>query len=97
MALGEHWGGVAKGVEDVVFVKIGTGIGSGIIIGGRIHRGTQGCAGDFRPYLCRPERAHLLVWQHRLPGSDGCGPCHGAAGGEMRQGGRVPSSRRDSD
>jgi glucokinase-like ROK family protein len=47
MALGEHWGGVAKGVDDVIFVKIGTGIGSGIIIGGRLHRGTQGCAGDF--------------------------------------------------
>src|ERR687898_1901583 len=47
MALGEHWSGVAKGVDDVVFVKIGTGIGSGIIIGGKIHRGTQGCAGDF--------------------------------------------------
>jgi glucokinase-like ROK family protein len=47
MALGEHWGGVAKGVDDMIFVKIGTGIGSGIIIGGSIHRGTQGCAGDF--------------------------------------------------
>lgn len=47
MALGEHWGGVARGVDNVIFVKIGTGIGSGIIIGGRIHRGTQGCAGDF--------------------------------------------------
>ncbi len=47
MALGEHWGGVAKGVDDVIFVKIGTGIGSGLIIGGRLHRGTQGCAGDF--------------------------------------------------
>jgi glucokinase-like ROK family protein len=47
MALGEHWGGVAKGVDDMIFVKIGTGIGSGIIIGGRLHRGTQGCAGDF--------------------------------------------------
>ncbi|MGI8909260.1 MAG: ROK family protein [Rubrobacteraceae bacterium] len=47
MALGEHWGGVAKGVEDLIFVKIGTGIGSGIIIDGRIHRGIQGCAGDF--------------------------------------------------
>jgi glucokinase-like ROK family protein len=46
MALGERWGGVAKGVDDVIFVKIGTGIGSGIIIGGRLHRGTQGCAGD---------------------------------------------------
>jgi glucokinase-like ROK family protein len=47
MALGEHWGGVAKGVDNVIFVKIGTGIGSGIIIDSRIHRGTQGCAGDF--------------------------------------------------
>jgi glucokinase-like ROK family protein len=47
MALGEHWNGVAKGVDDVIFVKIGTGIGSGLIICGRLHRGTQGCAGDF--------------------------------------------------
>jgi glucokinase-like ROK family protein len=47
MALGEHWGGVAKGIDDIIFVKVGTGIGSGIIIGGRLHRGAQGCAGDF--------------------------------------------------
>ena len=46
MALGEHWGGVGKGVDDMIFVKIGTGIGSGIITGGRLHRGIQGCAGD---------------------------------------------------
>lgn len=46
MAVGEHWGGVGKGVDDMIFVKIGTGIGSGIIIGGRLHRGFQGCAGD---------------------------------------------------
>src|SRR5215210_5341094 len=36
MALGEHWGGVGKGVNDMIFVKIGTGIGSGIITGGRL-------------------------------------------------------------
>ena len=47
MALGEHWGGVAKGVDNMIFVKIGTGVGSGIVIDGHIHRGTQGCAGDF--------------------------------------------------
>jgi glucokinase-like ROK family protein len=46
MAVGEHWGGVGKGVDDMIFVKIGTGIGGGIIIGGRLHRGIQGCAGD---------------------------------------------------
>jgi len=46
MALGEHWGGVGKGVDNVLFVKIGTGIGGGIIADGRLYRGTQGCAGD---------------------------------------------------
>jgi glucokinase-like ROK family protein len=46
MALGEHWGGVGKGVDNVLFVKIGTGIGGGIIADGHLYRGTQGCAGD---------------------------------------------------
>jgi glucokinase-like ROK family protein len=55
MALGEHWGGVAKGVDDVIFVKIGTGIGSGIIVGGRLHRGAQGCAGDFGHICVDPD------------------------------------------
>jgi glucokinase-like ROK family protein len=55
MALGEHWGGVAKGVDDLIFVKIGTGIGSGIIIDGRLHRGTQGCAGDFGHICVDPD------------------------------------------
>ncbi len=46
MALGEWRGGVARGERDVVCVKIGTGIGAGLISGGRLHRGAQGCAGD---------------------------------------------------
>ena len=55
MALGEHWGGVAKGVDDMIFVKVGTGIGSGIIVGGRLHRGAQGCAGDFGHICVDPQ------------------------------------------
>lgn len=46
MALGEHWGGVGRGVNNLLFIKVGTGIGSGIIADGHIYRGTQGCAGD---------------------------------------------------
>jgi glucokinase-like ROK family protein len=46
MALGERRAGIARGHDNVVFVKIGTGIGSGIIVNGRLHRGAQGCAGD---------------------------------------------------
>jgi predicted NBD/HSP70 family sugar kinase len=45
MALGEHfthW----RETEHLLFIKIGTGIGCGIVAGGRIHRGAQGAAGD---------------------------------------------------
>ena len=46
LALGELRSGVAAGHDDVVVVKIGTGIGAGIISSGRLHRGAQGSAGD---------------------------------------------------
>ena len=46
MALGELRGGLATGHLDVVFVKIGTGIGAGLVSRGLLHRGAQGCAGD---------------------------------------------------
>jgi predicted NBD/HSP70 family sugar kinase len=46
MALGEEKAGLGRGRDNLVFVKIGTGIGAGIIVGGHIHRGAQGCAGD---------------------------------------------------
>lgn len=46
MTLGERHGGVARNVENVLFVKIGTGVGAGIIVHGEVYRGTDGCAGD---------------------------------------------------
>ncbi|MDQ7903036.1 ROK family transcriptional regulator [Phytohabitans sp. ZYX-F-186] len=46
MAIGERHGGVAHSVDDFLFVKIGTGIGCGIYLGGDVYRGTDGCAGD---------------------------------------------------
>jgi predicted NBD/HSP70 family sugar kinase len=45
MALGEYWVMEPK-VEDFIFVKVGTGIGSGLILGGHLHRGADGAAGD---------------------------------------------------
>jgi glucokinase-like ROK family protein len=32
--------------EDLLYVKIGMGIGAGLVSGGRLHRGANGCAGD---------------------------------------------------
>ena len=46
LALGEWRSGVAVGHDDVIVVKIGTGIGAGLISEGRLHRGAQGSAGD---------------------------------------------------
>jgi len=46
MALGEINQGAGKGVDNLIFVKIGTGIGAGIICEGKIYRGSNGCAGD---------------------------------------------------
>jgi glucokinase-like ROK family protein len=46
MAIGERHGGVAHSVDDFLFVKIGTGIGCGIHLGGDVYRGVDGCAGD---------------------------------------------------
>jgi predicted NBD/HSP70 family sugar kinase len=45
MALGEHWA-ARPAVDHLIFIKIGTGIGCGIISGRRLHRGAQGAAGD---------------------------------------------------
>jgi glucokinase-like ROK family protein len=46
MALGEVRAGAGREADAVVCVKIGTGIGAGIVIGGKLLRGAQGCAGD---------------------------------------------------
>jgi len=45
MALGEHFSHWRE-CEQLMFVKVGTGIGCGIVAGNRIHRGAQGAAGD---------------------------------------------------
>ncbi len=67
MAVGEqrrHW----PTSHSLVFVKVGTGIGSGIVIGGRLYRGVDGAAGDighiqldgFGDRLCRCGRNGCL-------------------------------------
>ncbi|GAA3445431.1 sugar kinase [Planomonospora venezuelensis] len=45
MALGEHWAARPE-ADHLIFVKVGTGIGCGIISDRRLHRGAQGAAGD---------------------------------------------------
>jgi glucokinase-like ROK family protein len=46
MALGEQRAGDAVNVDHFLLIKIGTGIGCGIMVNRKIHRGSNGCAGD---------------------------------------------------
>ncbi|MEV4441368.1 ROK family transcriptional regulator [Streptomyces sp. NPDC049577] len=45
-AVAEHWKGAAVGSDDVVFVLAGLSPGAGSLIGGRLHRGFGGAAGE---------------------------------------------------
>lgn len=45
-ALAEVERGAARGVADVVYVKVASGLGAGIVLGGRLHRGATGIAGE---------------------------------------------------
>ncbi len=61
-ALGEGRWGAAAGLDTFVYVTIGTGIGGGAVIGGRIAHG-----------LVHPEMGHVAVARH--PGDDFAGTC----------------------
>ena len=45
-ALGEQWRGIARGVDDFLFLSIGTGVGAGLVLRGELHRGRNGAAGE---------------------------------------------------
>ena len=45
-ALGEQWAGCAKNCPNFVFIALGAGVGAGIVIDGRLHRGARWYAGE---------------------------------------------------
>jgi glucokinase len=54
-ALGEHFLGVCRGVDDFVYVTIGTGIGGAICIAGKVYRGHRGTAAEIGHMVVDPE------------------------------------------
>lgn len=56
-AWGERRFGAARGVEDALLVFVGSGVGSGLILGGRLHEGHRGVAGELGHVKVRPRRA----------------------------------------
>ncbi len=65
-ALGECFAGRARGVENVLMITLGTGVGGGIVLGGKIFGGTRGIAGEL---------GHIPLYADGIPctcGSRGC-------------------------
>jgi glucokinase len=72
-ALGEKWIGAGRGVDDLVLLTLGTGVGGGIIANGKILRGHLGMAGEL---------GHITVVPNGNPcgcGNRGCVEKHASA------------------
>lgn len=60
LAMGElRTNPAAAAAGDILYVKIGTGIGAGLVSGGRLHRGVNGCAGDIG-HVAVPEAPDVI-------------------------------------
>ena len=78
-ALGEMWQGGAKGSSNVVMVTLGTGVGGGIIVDGRIVAGANGAGGEIgHRNVCEDEHEACNCGQH------GCLEQYASATGVVR-------------
>ena len=78
-ALGEYYHYEDKDIESLILVTIGTGIGTGIILNGKIHAGINGCAG---------EGGHITIvhgGEDCTCGRRGCWERYGSASALVRQ------------
>ena len=55
-ALGEMWQGAGKGYQDVLMVTLGTGVGGGCVLDGKIVSGIHGAGGEIGEYLATSKR-----------------------------------------
>jgi glucokinase len=77
-ALGERWMGAGRGKSSFCMITLGTGIGGGIFLDGRIFRGDRGMAGEI---------GHMTVHPDGYPcgcGNTGCWELYASANGLLR-------------
>jgi glucokinase len=56
-ALGEKWLGAGQQVDDMAMLTLGTGVGGGLVLGGRVWHGMNGMAGEFGHTTVEPDGA----------------------------------------
>ena len=54
-AMAEHQHGAGRGATDLLYVKLASGVGAGLVLGGRLHRGVAGMAGEVGHVLARED------------------------------------------
>jgi predicted NBD/HSP70 family sugar kinase len=101
LALGEH-ATVWRHADDLLFVKVATGIGAGIISGGKLQRGAQGSAGDLGhvrvPFSARtPQHGDADADLEALASGPGIARSLSAAGLPMKTGRDVFEASRAGD
>ncbi|MBQ9059317.1 MAG: ROK family protein [Atopobiaceae bacterium] len=58
-ALGEQWRGAGQGEQSMIMVTLGTGVGGGVVVGGKLIYGRNGAAGEIGHICVNPsETAH---------------------------------------
>ena len=78
-ALGENWQGGAKGCKSAVMVTLGTGVGGGIIIDGKIVAGFHGAGGEIGHITVNPDEIETCNC-----GQHGCLEMYASATGIVR-------------
>jgi glucokinase len=53
--LGEKWLGAGRAVDDMAMLTLGTGVGGGLVLGGKIWYGMNGMGGEFGHFTVEPE------------------------------------------
>jgi predicted NBD/HSP70 family sugar kinase len=64
--VGEAWLGAARDKADAVFIALGTGIGTGLWLGGRLHRGAHFLAGEAAFFTMTRGQLRERGWEHNL-------------------------------
>ena len=80
MILGEAWVGAARGYTDVLGVTIGTGLGGGVITGGRLLEGARGLGGELGHM-----RIHAAEGEQCTCGAVGCWERHASTSALVRK------------
>lgn len=75
-AIGEMLFGAARGMKDFIMITLGTGVGSGIVAGGKLIYGHDGFAGELGHTIVKPGGR-----KHWSTGSEGCLEAYASATG----------------